>query len=799
MKSKADIKLWYKSPAKEWTDSLPLGNGRIGAMVFGGIAKERIALNEDTLWSGYPMDKNNHNAGMYLKEAQNMAREGKLDELQRFVEANMLGDYTESYLPLGDLLFEFTNIEEGLVEDYYRELDMREAVSLTSFAYKGNKYVREAFVSRDANAFIMKIKAQNKGSISFKLSFESQLKYEAVAQERLLDINGLCPSHVEPSYLQSENPIVYLEDDDKKGILFAGTVLINNQGGVLSSHNNTLSVECADAVTISMAIRSSFNGFNKQPYLEACDYKGKLLEDIAYLENHSYEELKEKHINNFDSLFSRVEFELDDSEYKDIPTDERLEEFAKSKSDNELYRLLFHYGRYLMISSSRPGNQPANLQGIWNQELRAPWSSNFTLNINTEMNYWMAEVCNLSECHEPLFDFIENLSVNGEETARIHYNACGAVSHHNSDIWCISNPVGRKDWGAVGYAFWPMSFGWLTRHLYEHYEYSMDRDFLYRRAYPMLKKACLFYLNILVEDEDGYLIVSPSTSPENAFIKDGKEVKIAHTATMSTAIVKETFGHFISSYKELSENLNFSGDIIKDKELIEDVKKAIDKLKPYQIGKKGNLMEWDEDYEDAEETHRHISHLYPLYPGNEITPGKSPELSKAVRESLKRRGDGGTGWSLGWKVNCYARLKDGDHALKVLSNQLNFVKTNECDYSNGGGSYRNLFDAHPPFQIDGNFAATAGMAEMLIQNEDGEILLLPALPTSWKKGYVKGLCAKGGIFADIFFENNALTKARFYLKDGLDVNDAEKDLYIRYKDQSYSLKIKKECELEFNS
>lgn len=742
-------RLWYKAPAKEWTDSLPLGNGSIGAMVFGGIKRERISLNEETLWSGYPQDKNRKDAAKYLPHARELAFQGKYEELSQYVEENMLGDYTESYLPLGDLYLDFSKVDEANVPDYYRELNMNEAKTLTSFKSGDATICSEAFVSNPDRAFFMKIKSDVKGKTDFKLSFDSKLRTKVYAEGNCLYISGLCPSHVEPSYLYSENPVIYEENPAKKGIKFFAIAKVDTKGGSITTGDDCLNVENAEETMITFVVRSSFNGFDKQPWLEGKDCEALAKKDLEALKGIDFETLLSRHKADFSKLFNRVDFYLDDKSRVDLPTDERLERFGTTKDDKELFMLLFQYGRYLLISSSRPGNLPANLQGIWNEELRAPWSGNYTLNINTEMNYWLAENCNLSECHEPLFDLIDNLQVTGAKTAKIHYGARGVVSHHNSDIWCISNPVGRTDKWSIGYAFWCMSFGWLCRHLYEHYEYTQDADFLGNRAFPAIKNAVAFFLDILVEDGEGHLIVSPSTSPENGYLKDGKILKVSKTTTMSTAIVRECFSNYLLSCEILS---------LED-ELKENVSEAIKKLLDYKIGKRGNLCEWDEDYDDAEETHRHISHLYPLYPGEEINIRETPELAEGCKRALEIRGDGGTGWSLGWKVNTWARLGDGNHAERLLKNQLNFVKTNECDYSNGGGTYRNMFDAHPPFQIDGNFAASAGIAEMFLQNTKDGIILLPALPEAWEDGYIKGLRAKGGITVDIYFKKNRLEKA----------------------------------------
>lgn len=442
-------KLWYRQPAKEWTDSLPLGNGRIGAMIFGGISEERIALNEDTLWSGYPKDKNNPKAAECLPHARELAYAGKMQELTDYIEGNMLGDYTESYLPLGDIFLTFPDLQGKEPEEYYRDLSLNDAVAHTRFRIGETTWFREAFVSYPEQAFIMKLSANQKKSISFTASVSSPLRMQAETKGNQIWIDGVCPSHVEPSYLFSENPIVYEEEENKRGIRFGGILEIRTEGGYISADNDTIAVKNADEVILLFMVRTSFNGYNRQPWVEGKDYRRLYLQDRERLANGIYEEWMQRHIQDHQSLFSRVDFYLEKEVEEDLPTDERLVRFLETQEDKELYQLLFQYGRYLLIGSSRKGTQPANLQGIWNQELRAPWSGNYTLNINTEMNYWLAENCSLAECHEPLFQLIKELGETGEKTAKFHYGASGVTSHHNSDIWRVANPVGRTDKGSV--------------------------------------------------------------------------------------------------------------------------------------------------------------------------------------------------------------------------------------------------------------------------------------------------------------------------------------------------------------
>ncbi|NLI60125.1 MAG: glycoside hydrolase family 95 protein [Clostridiales bacterium] len=773
---KKPMKLWYQQPAGKWVEALPIGNGRIGAMVFSIPDQDVFMLNEDTLWSGYPRDTNVGNAGDYYPKAIDLVMEKGYKEAQQLIENHMLGAYTQSYMPLGDLKLDFYDIDRDEVTEYRRELNLSEALVTTEFIHKSIHYKRETFISHPDECMLIKLTASQPSSISFTASFHSKLRHRVSAQDNTITVDGICPSHVDPDYIESPNPVVYEDQDDKKGISFRKLAIIQNQGGRLVAHGQTISIENADSVIIKLCVRTSFNGFDKHPFLEGKDFIQDVERDRMRIKDQPYHLLKARHIEDYQALYNRVEFDLGEDPNYDLPTDKRLELFQEVQDDKGLYSLIFQYGRYLLIASSRQGTQPANLQGIWNHELRPPWSSNYTLNINTEMNYWPAEICNLSELHEPLFEFIKDLQVTGARTAKLHYNAGGFVAHHNSDLWRLSNPVGNFGLGTAGYAFWPMSAGWLCQHLFEHYEYSLDRGFLEATAYPAIKGAAQFYLDTLVEDKDGYLMMSPSTSPENMFLYEDQICFVSKTTTMTTAIIREVFNNYLKCCEIL--------DI--DEEMIHEVKDKLPKLFPYQIGSKGQLLEWEEEFEEADPYHRHISHIYPLHPGFDINPMDTPELAQACRQGLLLRGDKGTGWSLGWKINAWARLHDGNHALKLLKAQLAYVDESDINYVDGGGTYMNLFGAHPPFQIDGNFGAAAGIAELFLQSYDNQVLILPALPDEFINGRIRGLCAKGRIVTDIIFKDNKLEKMEFYTE----AEESRKMTFI-YKGKSLEIDIVK--------
>ncbi len=749
--------LWYDKPANGWTEALPVGNGRLAAMIYGGSKSDTIQFNEETLWSGQPHDYANPGAHEYFGKLRELLWAGKQVEAHKLGNEHFMSQPFGQlcYQPFGNIFLDFQGHENAI--NYKRELNLEDALSRVSYEVDGVKFKRETFSSFPAQSLLIRLEASKKGALNFKVSLNSpHSDYTVSVEGDEIILKGKANNYPKQTGRDGKPYPV-------SKLTFEARLKVLNEGGKLTQDENGIKVESGRKATLLMVAATSFVNYNdiSADPAERCE------KYLANLEGKTYENLKAEHIADYQQLFNRVELDLGSSEISNRPTNERLISF-KTDEDPSLVSLLYQYGRYLLISSSRPGTQPANLQGIWNNRMAPPWDSKYTININTEMNYWPAEITNLAECTEPLIKMVEDLAVTGQNVAKQHYNLDGWVTHHNTDIWRGAAPINNANHG-----IWPTGGAWLSQHLWWHYQFSGNKDYLRNTVYPILKEASVFFAGYLVPDPKNpkWLVSGPSNSPELG--------GLVMAPTMDHQIIRELFANTIEAAEILGVDAEFA--------LMLKEKRA--KIAPNLIGQHGQLQEWLVDKDNPNEQHRHVSHLWGLHPGSEIHPLTTPELAEACKVTLSHRGDGGTGWSRAWKINFWARLLDGNHSFLLLKNLMVPSISVETDMRDKGGLYMNLFDAHPPFQIDGNFGATSGITEMMLQShlrdENGDFFqdVLPALPTALSTGKISGIKGRGGFEFTITWQDGKLVS--------VDVKSLlGKKLNLRYSGKQFSQETK---------